>query len=339
MAKMTPKDLLSDLVPVIYRLRALHREQDGEKGSELEGIMMMLMNLDQHYSRAHILSLMKHIDEIITDKVNSDISNMHNTIDAQAISLHIIAEVENQMRDVDPDIFTITNLPSVQPTSKYVSLFDMYNFDDYEGYEGLDRTLEQLKSNPNDLSAWDKMLTNDPMDILEHPSFHDVQALLSTNLAKPRPNLDVLTRIYALVAKYVVAYPNHFQGAQICKLFLTHLLNLPHPLLSVDMTIGNLVLVLEFLSFYLPTQRGDVGAGHMVLTLLARNRNNNSSSMVGFDYLSMLLQFSAGSSAVRLYVQSQIPILPELDPAPAPAPPISLLNLLLAVGQVVEEER
>eukprot|EP01031_Cornospumella_fuschlensis_P040042 gene40042-48785_t len=333
---MTTEDLISDLIPVIYRLRALHRGRNGEKGSELEAIMHMLKNLDQVYSRSDFLSLSTTIDEILTNKPDVDASLSDDSSGVKAISSHLISVAENQTREVDPDIFSITALPSIQPTSKYVSLFDTYNFDDFEGYEGLDRTIEQLKADPNDLSAWDKMISSDPVDILEHPTFHAVQDLLSANLTRPTPNLEALARIYALSAKYITTYRSHFQGAQVCKLFLAHLLNLPGPLLSIELTICNLLLVLEFLSFYLPSQRGDGSFAEMIASLLTRSSHSKEE-----NYLSLLLQSSAGATALRLYVQSQVPVLPDLgsEQKKTSNSANSLASLLVAVGKLVETER
>eukprot|EP01039_Chlorochromonas_danica_P006725 gene6725-7434_t len=324
-------NLLSDLIPLIYRLRALGGENGNSAGHEAEeeveeeeAIMALLTNLPSAYSRADSLTLLTRVRELLPAK-------------SAASRALLEAELTNAFHELQDHQLSVITMPKPPAKkSQYVSLFESFNFDSLPPYQSVEDLIAPLKQDISDLRGWQTLLAADLMELYEHPQWPEVVELIEKGLASSLSQEAALT-LHALVNQLLLAFPMHFQGLDVLKAWLAYLsiqwniVNVPSSSSSQSSSSGCVMAAsierlntleqsqifvfrtaLCFLADYLSchtSQECDEQCFKVFALLTNGQFKKESSMMPCFSVLSLVLRGEDTlSDAVVIFLQSLVPL-------------------------------
>jgi len=239
-AMMSGRELTADLIPALHQLRqCLLHEQNGAQAAlfvqdltgakvaslgvtadsadadaEVATLMHRLTHLEYYLSSYDNLCLIKilkdaiakHID--IGSQADADVSvaKLGHKKGLEPVRLTLLSMVNAAIEQVtDCDELLAIAFPDSSCASKKkrgVNYFSSFNFDDLPAFEPLEITLRLLRTQACSMAAMQKLMALEVGELIEHPQWHELLALLSAALLAA-PSVDVLEFVIHLHVRFV----------------------------------------------------------------------------------------------------------------------------------------
>lgn len=220
-----------ELIPIIHHVLC---EEDVIESNSLEdqivrNVMNYLEHLPTAFSGFHRSAFYEQLSEL-TKKIMIEKSQDIANVDIDQLTLEIGRIIEEQLHALSGDTALVnTNIQWAKGEKKENNFnsFSIFNFDDLPPLEALSDILEDIDENITSSIAWERLLTFDYHDLLEHPQWLSVIETLKKGLSDEQSLKEkALLTVYSICFRFLQAFNEYPQCGDLMSVLADHFVHL-----------------------------------------------------------------------------------------------------------------